>query len=246
MEEALAREALRLNARFLEEVVEALDLCPWSRPARQRGEVLRHVWTPALEEGRAVPAELGAWIEGVAADAGVAVALLICPRGMVDAEAWRGFAERVRVEVLEAPGRPRHLAVAAFHPELPWSAARPASLVPLFRRSPDPTLQLVRLEVLRGLAEKGDGEDRYGGADALERLLRGELPAPRPSISAQVAAANAARGGGGGGGGGAGAAGVDRGRPGAGVPRVGVSLRGRWRRSIVGGVFAGVLSQRGA
>lgn len=192
-EARLRREALRLNERFLTEVVEAWDLCPWSRPARARGEVAREVWTGPLSGEDAVPEGIVTWVREIAASPHLAVALLICPRGPEEPEAWLRVAETLRTSALEAPGQARLLAVAPFHPRLPWSAARPASLVPLFRRSPDPTLQLVRLEVLRGLDAKGDGVDRYAGPDALERLLRGELPPPRPSVSERVAAANAAR-----------------------------------------------------
>jgi hypothetical protein len=39
-------------------------------------------------------------------------------------------------------------AVAAFHPELPFTAASPSEAIPLFRRSPDATLQWLRLDAL--------------------------------------------------------------------------------------------------
>ena len=41
--EALRREALRVHARYASEVVEALDFCPFSAPARAAGRVQTRV-----------------------------------------------------------------------------------------------------------------------------------------------------------------------------------------------------------
>jgi hypothetical protein len=107
-----------------------------------------------LEEALAVVHEL-------AGRPDVDIGLLIYPRLSVSREE---FARLVRVlgnaDDRRWPRGEVPMAMAAFHPDAKAELGDPARLVPFIRRSPDPTLQLVRLEVLnklRGTEPSGTG-----------------------------------------------------------------------------------------
>ncbi len=170
------REALRLNARYLEEIVVGWGLCPWAAQAWRAGAVARRV----LLEAELEAAPVLAVIDELAAQPGTAIGLVIWPRASADAAAFGRFAETIRrldqartgrglreaaaatpagqgpLRPREAAGPPAPFLMAAFHPRLreqpPDDAA---SLVPFIRRTPDPTLQLVRAGLLEELARGG-------------------------------------------------------------------------------------------
>src|SRR5262245_58268990 len=114
MSAELTAEALRVNARYVEEVVIGWDLCPWAARAWKNGEVERRVFVderPDVVAVAAAFAELGAL-------PACGVGLLLFPRVEIEVGAWESFAERVR-----RTGGPFH--VAAFHPRY-RPAGRPA------------------------------------------------------------------------------------------------------------------------
>ncbi|HXJ23688.1 MAG TPA: DUF1415 family protein [Polyangia bacterium] len=151
----LAAEALRLNARYVEEVVIAWDLCPWAAQSWRRGAVARRVLR------QADPAEVLPVIDELAASPEVEIGLLIFARLEIEPAAFDRFAERLRRAL-----RPPPFLLAAFHPDLRASAADAASLVPFIRRTPDPTLQLVRSTLIDGLARGGrDLSSEIAGAN---------------------------------------------------------------------------------
>ncbi|MEZ4367529.1 MAG: hypothetical protein R2939_14820 [Kofleriaceae bacterium] len=137
---AVAREVL---APYLA-LVEELGLCPWAEPARRGDEVRVAVrwWRGEIAE---LTTRLAAAARGWDDDPGMRVGLIVVPDLPLGTDAWR----RVRDAV--AAAAPRY-AMADFHPEAPYAADTPARLVRLFRRSPDPLLQLVPHAILRGLA----------------------------------------------------------------------------------------------
>jgi hypothetical protein len=159
--EALRAEALRLNTRYLDEVVLAWDLCPWAAKALAAGQVRQCVLvaeTPA-------PEDVLPFLDACEADADVAIGLLVFPRLATRAPTFDAFAERVRradharrPDAATSPPSPAFL-VAAFHPEpaAPETFATAPQLVSLLRRTPDPTLQLVRTSVLRRATGEGPG-----------------------------------------------------------------------------------------
>ena len=154
----LAAEALRVNARYVEEVVIGWDLCPWAAHAWRAGEVERRVF----EEARPDPRTVATFVQELAPHDRCAVALAIFPRAESSVGGWERFAEAVR-----RLGGP--FLVAAFHPHYRASdepVADAAQLVSLIRRTPDPTLQLVRAARIESLA------------------------AGRRDVSAEIAAAN--------------------------------------------------------
>ena len=125
---------LRVNRRWIDEVVVQHGVCPFAAPSLAApGQVQRRVLS-SLDEARGA-------IDELAGDAQLAVGLLIFPRVTLDAAAF----DRACV-----PLRAAHSAfvAAVFHPETPFDTASAAQAVGFFRRAPDPTLQIVRAQVL--------------------------------------------------------------------------------------------------
>jgi hypothetical protein len=154
-ESALVAEALRVNARYVEEVVIGWGLCPWAAQAWREGAVVRRVLVAPAPE----PAPAIAFIDELAARPEVSIGLLIFPRVTLDDAAFGAFAERVRrADRARQPGAAPPFLLAAFHPAVAGSAAdatNPAALVSYLRRTPDPMLQLVRATLLERLSEGG-------------------------------------------------------------------------------------------
>jgi hypothetical protein len=183
--DALVAEALRLNTRYLDEVVLAWGLCPWAEKAFATGQVRQRV---DLAEAPA-PEDVLPFFDDCEAASEVAIGLLIFPRFAIRAPAFDAFAERVRradharrPDAATSPPAPSFL-VAAFHPDAAQTFATPPQLVAFLRRTPDPTLQLVRASVLRRATGEGprvsDDVTRRNfetvserGAAALDAVLR--------------------------------------------------------------------------
>jgi hypothetical protein len=168
----LEDEALRLSARYVEEVVIGWDLCPWAARAWRDGEVERRVFPSTRPEAGAV----AAFVEELAARPRASVGLAIFPRVDLSVAAWDRFAEEVR-----RAGGP--FLVAAFHPQPRGADAAPpnaAALVSMIRRTPDPTLQLVRASLIDALAA--------GGRDVSGEIARANFA----TVEARGAAALAA------------------------------------------------------
>jgi hypothetical protein len=177
---ALQVEALRRNARYVEEVVIGWNLCPWAAKAWRDGAVARRVF---LDEPPAV-APVAGFIAEVDARPGFEVGLAIFPRTAASLGAWERFAEQVR---RAADG----FVVAAFHPDYRRDdepAQSAAQLVSAIRRTPDPTLQFLRAERLAAVPPALSAEvaranfatvsDR--GTAALDALLGDLRPARAP------------------------------------------------------------------
>jgi hypothetical protein len=160
---ALAAQALRLNARYVKEVVIGWELCPWAARAWNDGQVTQRVFTDAEPD----VAPVAAFIDELVAKPDAAIGLAIFPRVAGTVAAWEKFAERVR--------RTRgEFLIAAFHPDyVParGDALSAASLVPFIRRTPDPTLQLVRASVMERL--RGDVSDDVARANFTTVTTRG-------------------------------------------------------------------------
>ena len=159
-ESALCTEALRVNSRYVEEVVIGWGLCPWAAQAWREGAVARRVLVdPAPERETEIDGVL-AFIDEIAPNPAISIGLVIFPRATLTEAAWGTFAERVRRA--DRARRPPEVSppflLAAFHPKSGGSAAAAASsgaLVAFIRRTPDPMLQLVRASLLDRLAPAG-------------------------------------------------------------------------------------------
>jgi hypothetical protein len=182
---ALVAEALRVNSRYLEEVVLGWNLCPWAERALRDGEVRRRV---LLDETLGAEAVLP-FVRELEDDRQVAVGLAIFPRASLSAAAFDRFAERVRRAARKSAGGEERgsFLIAAFHPfpfpsaspspspspspraPAPEAPATPPALVPFLRRAPDPTLQLVRASLIERAGA--------GGADVSTEVARANFAA---------------------------------------------------------------------
>jgi len=171
-ESPVCTEALRLNARYVEEVVIGWGLCPWAAQAWRDGAVARRVLVePAAARAPQISGVL-AFVDEIASNARISIGLAIFPRATLTEAAWGTFAERVRRadQARRAPQEKAPFLLAAFHPGSAESAeaasaavvraGNAGALVSFIRRTPDPMLQLVRASLLDGLAR--DGRDLSG------------------------------------------------------------------------------------
>ena len=164
----MIEEALRINQRYLTEIVEAFDICPFARPARSGGALARRVLLDATPD---VAPSL-AQIDALAADAAIEVAVLIYPRLALSAPRFDEFVAALRAA--DEARRPPPFALAMFHPDASFGRDSPQRLVMFFRHTPDPTIQLVRFSVLDAV-KRGAPADKFvfdGSARAWAELQR--------------------------------------------------------------------------
>jgi hypothetical protein len=155
LRERWTAEAIRVYRRYQVEIVEDCGLCPWAEGARREGRVrervLLHVDEPID------PAVLA--VEELARVDRVEVGLLIFPRMALGRSDFEHFVSRVR----EADVRRHALGevpfmFAAFHPDAAPDVTLAERLIPFLRRTPDPSIQLVRgtaLERVRARSPQG-------------------------------------------------------------------------------------------
>jgi hypothetical protein len=153
--EALRREAQRVQLRYSIEVVEAFDFCPWARSARETGRVR----TVVLFGSEPATSNVVAVVRGLGADPQPEIGLLLFPELVLGRVAFQHLAAAVRAR-LEAEGD-RTFAIADFHPDAELDLASPERLVAFVRRSPDPTLQLVRRSALDAARLTPDSGTRF-------------------------------------------------------------------------------------
>ncbi|CAN5707246.1 hypothetical protein BH11MYX3_BH11MYX3_39100 [soil metagenome] len=165
---------IRVFERYLVEVVERYDLCPWARGTRQGGELaVDVVWgTPTLDEWTAAS-------EALLARANTRVAMVIAPELTITPNALHTVRGEVSLRI-------NTVGVAEFHPDAPLDLATPARLVPFVRRSPDPLLQLVPLTIL----DQVRAGSPSGCLVHQAKILAGHAPPPRPEVADRIASAN--------------------------------------------------------
>lgn len=167
-------EVLRILERYLVEVVERYELCPWARAARLGGEIAMDVvWgAPSEDDWVAAAGALLARPE-------TRVAMVVAPELVIAPAALRAVRDRVAARLPRA-------GIADFHPDAALDLATPARLVPFLRRAPDPLLQLVPLALLDAVRAAPPLADRAAQA----RLLGGVGAPPRPGAAERIATAN--------------------------------------------------------
>lgn len=152
----LERQVLRLNRRYLDEVVEAFALCPWALRSRLDGQVVERVFT---HESPDFFAESLDALASLAADERREIGLFIYPRLRLSRLDFEHFVRRLRMQDEERhPLGEVPLAMAAFHPDAEPDLEDAERLIPYLRRSPYPTIQVVRrtaLDRVRGGADEG-------------------------------------------------------------------------------------------
>ena len=156
--------ALLRNDRYLREFVEAWNLCPWARFCREGGKLHRRVLlaaggAPGSPEFLSAAHEVDAAIAAVEAlppdsvEVGLLILPALAPALALGPEGSLRFeqlctAVRAATDARHAQREPPFFCVP-FHPDFPEDLATPARAVRFLRRSPDPTLQLVRRSLLR-------------------------------------------------------------------------------------------------
>ena len=185
LEEAWAREAVRLHRRYQDEIVASCDLCPWAVRATQDGKIRERV---SLQTDPTDMAPALSAIDEWQADPEAEVTFLIYPRLDVGRHAFHDFAARLR----DADG-PRHplgaipFVLAAFHPDAEPDTADPERLIPFLRRSPDPTLQLLRASVLDSIRSGAAQGTQFLDRASLEAMVSGTS---QPPLRERIARAN--------------------------------------------------------
>lgn len=179
---AFEHEARRIYFRYAIEVVEALTFCPWARDAREGGRVeCRVVFGSTLELDQVLSLVIAA---GQRTE--LDVTLLVMPEVRLGRIALRHFTAALHSRYESTCGRGQTaLAIADFHPDVSPDMTTPARLVPFVRKSPDPTLQLIRHSALQA-AQRGGGDGKKYAS--LEMMLAGAIK-DEPA-HARVATAN--------------------------------------------------------
>jgi len=167
-------EVIRVFERYLTEVVERYDFCPWARLSREGGELgVDVLWgTPTVD----------AWVSAcqtLLARPETRVVMVIAPQLEITPSDLHGLRAEVAARVPTA-------GVADFHPEATIDLTTPARLVPYIRRSPDPLLQLVPFALLDQVRGSHVSAKRAEQA----QILGGLAALPRPDAATRIAAAN--------------------------------------------------------
>lgn len=185
-ERALREQALRVYRRYAIEVVEAFTLCPWAAPARRDGHVSELV---ILAENQQDPQQSLELLASLADALETEIALFIYPDLEVDRLGFESFVRTLREqdaarhEVGEIP-----FAMAAFHPDARADMKDPERLIPFIRRTPDPTVQVVRRTALDRV--RGSNQE---GTSFFDLSQLGTLPLPQKeplSLRQRIAQAN--------------------------------------------------------
>jgi hypothetical protein len=176
-ERDLANTTLEVYERYAVEVVERFGFCPWARASRESGEVtLRVVFSMNPDDFDESLRRLDELHEpSFSAD----IALFIYPLLDLDRLGFEDYVRRLRTRAEAPPKRLDAFAMAAFHPSASADLSHPDKLVPYVRRSPDPTLQLVRNSALSGIKGLTQGT-AFLDVSALTTDAFKALQAPQP------------------------------------------------------------------
>jgi hypothetical protein len=179
------REAVRLHRRYQNEIVDAFGLCPWADRATQDGRVRERVLLQT--DATSMAASLSV-IDEWMSDGGADVGFLIYPRLTLGRQGFHEFAARLR----DADG-PRHelgsvpFVFAAFHPDAAPETSDAERLIPFLRRTPDPTLQLLRASTLDGIRSGAAQGTQFLDMASLGAVMSGTAQAP---LRERIARAN--------------------------------------------------------
>jgi hypothetical protein len=185
-ESALREQALRVYRRYMLEVVEGFTLCPWAAAARRDGHVVEAV---ILAENQADPQQSLTLLDSLKSALETDIALFIYPDLELDRLGFESFVRTVRER-----DAARHelgtipFAMAAFHPDARPDLNEPERLIPFLRRTPDPTIQVVRCSALDRV--RGNSQE---GTSFFDLANLGSLPLPQKepiSLRQRIAQAN--------------------------------------------------------
>jgi hypothetical protein len=187
MNDVWIREATRLHGRYLVEVVEHYGLCPWAVKARLANRLRTVVLLQSEESTEPSIAAMSPWTD----DRNMDVGFLLYPRLALGRVEFDRFAATVRSAEIE-----RHalgdapFAMVAFHPDARPELDDAERLIPFLRRTPDPCIQVVRVEVLnrvRGATPEGT---QFLDSAVLDAVASGAMA--EPTVRERVSRANLA------------------------------------------------------
>lgn len=189
-DDLLIEAARAVYGRYQREIVEGFNFCPYARQARDDGAVRVEV---SLDR-EPTRASVLARADELAADERVEIGLLLFPRVFVDRFDWQRFVGEVHDLDAKSP-RPlaKQFAAAAFHPQAEPDTGSPARLVSFIRRTPDPSIQFVRISVLARMRARDPKETTYVAPDELDAFIKklGEAPLEsRLPLHERIARAN--------------------------------------------------------
>jgi hypothetical protein len=183
---ALERDVFRANDRYLNEFLEKYAFCPYSRDARRKGEVHRYMhYCECLD-----PRPLVELMHRIAGDSTHVVAQVMLPCIDVTAPDFARFVHQLTDFAHAELGGRDVLAVAPLHPALNFSQTTPEALIPLFRRTPDPTIQWVRLDALESVYAGRESDTVFVEASSIDAYL--EKNPKKAPLYETIAKANAA------------------------------------------------------
>lgn len=157
LDEGLVADALARNDRYLREFIEAFAICPYARTCRETGRLHREV----ILQTEPTAAPLVQRIIELSAPkyADVEVGLLILPSLRMSASEFDRFVRGIqRTYQQQRPAGTSGYFVVAFHPENDLRLDNPDVAVRFMRRSPDPTIQIVRPEAIARICGERDRE----------------------------------------------------------------------------------------
>jgi len=165
--EAIGVEALRVNERYLVEFIEEYGFCPYAKMGRRLGQVRRYIHFPAEDSVQAL-VDLS---HTIAADPTQVVVQIVFPLAEVEPDVWTQFVADLNEHANYPRDRDDRFGTAALHPNLKYGDQNPFSMLTLFRRAPDPTIQWVRQDAVRALYEGRDGGTKAVDIADIDELL---------------------------------------------------------------------------
>lgn len=183
-ERELAADAVRVNLRYQVELIEAFNLCPWAKGARTTDNAV-----PLVDDGNSLLEQVAR-----AATLGADVVFLILPTYVGGRFAFEELVARLIAE--DARSRRDSsppFAMAAFHPQPTFEASHeltPETLVAFLRRSPDPTIQLIRLAALANVRKWEAPGTSFIDPSQIDFAALAKSPPQRPSLRQRVSNAN--------------------------------------------------------
>jgi hypothetical protein len=178
---------LATHDRYVVEVIEGLNLCPFARRCRESGRLQRVIFdllAPQPSPERC--ADALAEISGEHPDVEVVLLTFLTPDGhpWLEAEVFEEHLRALRDAYTArlAAGRGPRYYMVSFHPKPRGDLSRPLtqdSLVPRIRRTPDPVIQCIRADLMDDL--------RRQAQIAAEARFRAEIERLPPDLRAMLA-----------------------------------------------------------
>ena len=184
--QSLIAQAKRIYERYAAEVIEAHNFCPWAAEARREGSVSVNI----VLGTHVTPDDISELARELAKRETTIIGLLVFPQLALDAVGFQHFAAQVRVHSDSLyPRGQSPWAIADFHPLGTTDLSSAERSVAFIRRSPDPTLQLVRHSTLSALKRPSDGGTQFIDMSALD-ALDAVSTTQRPALHQRVAENN--------------------------------------------------------